>query len=239
MLKPARQGEDRILFLLSCGSTVATTAVSGVTVSHNHSETPQNKSPSCPFKQAPPISVDLLQSFQLSIFSALTHPKTWILFKESSRGCGPNWTESSHSRTPKYVNDFLAAFDDSAVLLCSLLVTHAPCFCSTQDKTKVPKEYIVVGGSVVAAILMVLCIGLSGLTSIAGFAYPAYKSFQAIETKNKGDDTQWLVYWVIFALFSIVETFVGASRLPCNLLAPAAITRRCGVVLAHVANFVS
>ena len=65
----------------------------------------------------------------------------------------------------------------------------------------------------VAAILMVLCIGLSGLTSIAGFAYPAYKSFQAIETKNKGDDTQWLVYWVIFALFSIVETFVGASLL--------------------------
>ena len=62
----------------------------------------------------------------------------------------------------------------------------------------------------VAAILMVLCIGLGGLTAIAGFAYPAFKSFQAIETKNKGDDTQWLVYWVIFALFSIVETFAGA-----------------------------
>ena len=43
-----------------------------------------------------------------------------------------------------------------------------------------------------------------------GFGYPAFKSFQAIETKSKGDDTQWLVYWVIFAFFSIVETFVGA-----------------------------
>jgi receptor expression-enhancing protein 5/6 len=30
----------------------------------------------------------------------------------------------------------------------------------------------------------------------------------AIETKNKGDDTQWLVYWVIFAFFSIIEVFV-------------------------------
>ena len=103
------------------------------------------------------------------------------------------------------------------------------CFYSTQEKTKVPKEYIVVGGSVVVAILMVLCIGLSGLTSIAGFAYPAFKSFQAIETKNKGDDTQWLVYWVIFALFSIVETFVGASILPCDVWsAQTTIVQRCG-----------
>ena len=41
-----------------------------------------------------------------------------------------------------------------------------------------------------------------------GFLYPAYKSFQSIEAKNKNDDTQWLVYWVIFAFFSIVETFI-------------------------------
>ena len=30
----------------------------------------------------------------------------------------------------------------------------------------------------------------------------------AIESKTKGDDTQWLVYWVIFAIFSIMEVFV-------------------------------
>jgi TB2/DP1, HVA22 family len=45
------------------------------------------------------------------------------------------------------------------------------------------------------------------VTSIVGFLYPAIKSFEAIETKSKGDDTQWLVYWVIFAFFSIVEVF--------------------------------
>jgi len=63
----------------------------------------------------------------------------------------------------------------------------------------------------ISAVCVVLFVGLGGLTGLCGFAYPAFKSFQAIETKNKGDDTQWLVYWVIFALFSIVETFVGAS----------------------------
>jgi receptor expression-enhancing protein 5/6 len=48
-------------------------------------------------------------------------------------------------------------------------------------------------------------VGVALLSSLVGFIYPAFKSFQAIETKNKGDDTQWLVYWVIFCLFSIIE----------------------------------
>lgn len=50
--------------------------------------------------------------------------------------------------------------------------------------------------------------GVGSLSSLVGFGYPAFKSFQAIETKHKGDDTQWLVYWVIFAFFSIMETFI-------------------------------
>ena len=45
------------------------------------------------------------------------------------------------------------------------------------------------------------------LCSIVGFVYPAFKSFETIETKTKGDDVQWLVYWVVFACFSLVETF--------------------------------
>ena len=39
------------------------------------------------------------------------------------------------------------------------------------------------------------------------FAYPAYCSIQALETKTKGDDTQWLTYWVVFAAFSVIEYF--------------------------------
>lgn len=40
-----------------------------------------------------------------------------------------------------------------------------------------------------------------------GFLYPAYISIHAIESHNKDDDTKWLTYWVIFALFSVVEFF--------------------------------
>lgn len=55
---------------------------------------------------------------------------------------------------------------------------------------------------------MIFGIGIASLTNLVGFVYPAFKSFQAIETATKGDDTQWLVYWVIFALFSIIEVCV-------------------------------
>lgn len=58
------------------------------------------------------------------------------------------------------------------------------------------------------AVILVFGFGISSLSSVVGFVYPAVKSFKAIESKNKGDDIQWLVYWVIFAFFSILETFV-------------------------------
>lgn len=40
-----------------------------------------------------------------------------------------------------------------------------------------------------------------------GFLYPAYASIHAIESPCKDDDTKWLTYWVVFAIFSIFEYF--------------------------------
>merc|ERR1712025_989169 len=39
--------------------------------------------------------------------------------------------------------------------------------------------------------------------------YPAYKSFKAIESKSKEDDTQWLTYWVVYGVFNILEHAVA------------------------------
>ena len=41
--------------------------------------------------------------------------------------------------------------------------------------------------------------------NLVGFIYPAYMSIKAIDTKDKDDDTQWLTYWVVFALFILLE----------------------------------
>jgi TB2/DP1, HVA22 family len=43
------------------------------------------------------------------------------------------------------------------------------------------------------------------MVTVVGIAFPAYASFKAIETDSKDDDTQWLIYWVIFACFQLLE----------------------------------
>lgn len=73
--------------------------------------------------------------------------------------------------------------------------------------TKVQKEYIVLGVGSLLAIIVFFGIGAGSLCGITGFVYPAFKSFYAIESKMKGDDQQWLIYWVVFAFFSVIETF--------------------------------
>lgn len=43
-------------------------------------------------------------------------------------------------------------------------------------------------------------------SDLVGFVYPVYASIKAIETAdNKEDDTFWLTYWLVFALFKVVE----------------------------------
>jgi hypothetical protein len=56
-----------------------------------------------------------------------------------------------------------------------------------------------------------------------GFVYPVYESIKTIETEgNKADDTFWLTYWLVFALFKVrklISSFLlvnGLSSLICR-----------------------
>ena len=75
------------------------------------------------------------------------------------------------------------------------------------EKTQVKKEYIAYG--IIGLIIAWLAFGWGGelLCNSIGFVYPAYCSIKALESRNKDDDTQWLMYWVVFAVFSVVEFF--------------------------------
>ncbi|XP_069771391.1 receptor expression-enhancing protein 1-like isoform X2 [Narcine bancroftii] len=50
---------------------------------------------------------------------------------------------------------------------------------------------------------------LSRLVVLAfGTLYPAYTSYKAIKTKNVKEYVRWMMYWIVFAIFTIVETFM-------------------------------
>mmetsp|Transcript_19954 Transcript_19954/g.36194 ORF Transcript_19954/g.36194 Transcript_19954/m.36194 type:complete len:186 (-) Transcript_19954:391-948(-) len=83
-----------------------------------------------------------------------------------------------------------------------------PVLQQAEDITKVPKEFLVLGGGALSLILLFFGIGAGSLCSIVGFVYPAFKSFEAIESQVRGDDTQWLIYWTVYAFFSVIEVFV-------------------------------
>lgn len=76
-----------------------------------------------------------------------------------------------------------------------------------EDKTKINIEYFVVGAVAILALCIFSGFCASPITNIVGFAYPAYSSIAAIESKDKQDDTHWLTYWVVFAFFCVVENF--------------------------------
>ncbi|KAF5300909.1 hypothetical protein FQR65_LT09072 [Abscondita terminalis] len=61
----------------------------------------------------------------------------------------------------------------------------------------------------VALVGLWLVFGFAGqlVCNSIGFVYPAYVSIRAIESPSKNDDTKWLTYWVVFAIFSVVEYF--------------------------------
>ncbi len=78
-----------------------------------------------------------------------------------------------------------------------------------EEKTKVNAEYFVVGAGVLVAGLLFNGLGAKFISNVIGFTYPVYASLRAIETEDKSDDTQWLMYWVVFAGFCLLENFIG------------------------------
>ncbi|XP_051502698.1 receptor expression-enhancing protein 3-like isoform X1 [Myxocyprinus asiaticus] len=46
---------------------------------------------------------------------------------------------------------------------------------------------------------------------VFGTLYPAYNSFKAVKSKNVKEYVRWMMYWIVFALYTVVETITDLS----------------------------
>jgi len=83
----------------------------------------------------------------------------------------------------------------------------SPTLQKLEETTHVPKEYIFIGGAFILTLAFLSGVGTGTLCSVIGFIFPAIKSVQAMESHASNEVTQWLVYWVVYSFFSVIEIF--------------------------------
>ncbi|KAG0197875.1 ER membrane protein DP1/Yop1 [Mortierella sp. GBA30] len=118
-----------------------------------------------------------------------------------------------------------------------------------QTATGVPKTYLALGAG--AFVMVMIFFNFAGklLSNILGWAYPAYRSFKALETPHKDDDKQWtvygfvsilesftdvLLYWfpfyfflkTVFLLWLMIPSFNGAAIVYSRILRPFLVQHR-------------
>jgi receptor expression-enhancing protein 5/6 len=76
-----------------------------------------------------------------------------------------------------------------------------------EKATGVKRLYIAQGILGFVGLYMIIGHFAELICNLVGFAYPAYASINALESRDKEDDTKWLTYWVVFAFFSTIEFF--------------------------------
>lgn len=73
------------------------------------------------------------------------------------------------------------------------------------QKTGQPRIYILLGGLLVAFLLVVRIFGMNFVSNIIGLS-PCWKAFKALRSSDPHDDTKWLIYFVAFGFLSVVES---------------------------------
>ncbi|KAF5300907.1 hypothetical protein FQR65_LT09070 [Abscondita terminalis] len=84
-----------------------------------------------------------------------------------------------------------------------------PVLKKAEQVTGIERQYLFYG--LLSVLLLWLGMGYAGqlLCNFMGIAYPAYASIHAIESKDTLDDTKWLTYWVVFSIFTFVESLAS------------------------------
>lgn len=74
-------------------------------------------------------------------------------------------------------------------------------------KAGVESGVVVGAGALVALLVTFIIFGSTILTLTITVLYPSVKSIKAIESTGDTDDKEWLTYWIIFGLFTLIDDF--------------------------------
>ena len=76
-------------------------------------------------------------------------------------------------------------------------------------QTGLPQKQVLQSALGLVVLFIMFGVGQSILTNLIGVAYPVFMSFYALESEGADDDKQWLTYWVVFGLWTILDQFAG------------------------------
>jgi receptor expression-enhancing protein 5/6 len=77
------------------------------------------------------------------------------------------------------------------------------------SKAGVESGVILGGVAAVTGLITLIFFGATLLTLFITVLYPSVKSIQALESVGKDDDKEWLTYWIIFGIFTLLDDFCG------------------------------
>jgi receptor expression-enhancing protein 5/6 len=89
----------------------------------------------------------------------------------------------------------------------SYQLTKYPVLNQAEQRTQLPKTYLVLGGAVLVAFLHCFNVLAMPVSNLVGLLLPAYLSLKAVETPGHQDDIQYLTYWVVFGFLNFLESF--------------------------------
>ncbi|EPB67352.1 TB2/DP1, HVA22 family [Ancylostoma ceylanicum] len=113
-------------------------------------------------------------------------------------------------------------------LISFLYTTHGEAYDeyvgTAESITALPREKIVYVLIAIVSLYLIAGTAAQLVCNLIGFAYPAYASVKAVRTKDTKDDTQWLIYWCVFANFCLIDYFSSSimQYFPFYWLAKAA-----------------
>lgn len=106
-----------------------------------------------------------------------------------------------------------------------------PALHQAEQKTGIPKLYIVGAGGALFIMLLFVGFGPALLTNIVGVSYPTLASLRTAQSKNHDDVTQWLSYWYVSLCLAALSL---CPRTHWNLLLPPSLDR----IIFSAINFV-